>query len=128
MITYILFSSSFCEIWALCVSSISNLLKVFWNTFHILINSKLCNTGDYSLWKKTVKKTETTINTLFPFCPRSIILESLFLNTCCWGPKTVNKQVIFIFLWLSTKVLVESKFANQSVSSYLKISKLSNWY
>ena len=33
--------------------------------------------------KKTVKKTKATINTLFPFCPRSIILESLFLNTCC---------------------------------------------
>ena len=41
--------------------------------------------------KKTVKKTKATINTLFPFCPRSIILESLFLNTCCLGPKTVNK-------------------------------------
>ena len=76
--------------------------------------------------KKAIKKTKTTINTLFPFCSRSIILESLFLNTCCLGPKNVNKQVKFIFLWLSIKVLVESKFANHSVSSYLKILKLSN--
>ena len=105
-----------------------NLLKVFWNTFHILINSKLCNTGDYSQWKKTVKTTKTIINTLFHFSTRSIILESLFLNTCCLGLKTVNKQVIFTFFWLSTEVLVKSRFANQSVSSYLKILKLSNWH
>ena len=37
--------------------------------------------------KKTVKKTKTATNTLFPYCPRSIILESLFLNTCCLGQK-----------------------------------------
>ena len=49
-----------------------------------------------------------TINTLFPLCPR-IILESLFLNMCCLAPKTVNKQTIFIFLWISTEVLVVSK-------------------
>ena len=48
--------------------------------------------------KKTIKKTKTTINTMFPFCPRSVILESLFLNTCFLGPKTVNEQVLFIFL------------------------------
>ena len=48
--------------------------------------------------KKTVKKTKSTINTMFPFCPRSVILESLFLNTCLLGPKTVNEQVLFIFL------------------------------
>ena len=76
--------------------------------------------------KKAVKKTKATTNTLFPFCPGSIILESLFLNTCYLGLKTVNKQVILIFLWL--KVLVESRFSNQSVPSYLKILKLSNWH
>ena len=37
------------------------------------------------------------------------------------GPKTVKKQVM-----LFTKVLVESEFANQSISSYLKILKLYN--
>ena len=37
--------------------------KVFWNTFHIPISSKLCNTGDHSQWKKNCK-TKTTINTL----------------------------------------------------------------
>ena len=48
--------------------------------------------------KKNVKKTKTTINTLFPLCRRSVILESLFLNTCFLGLKAVKKQVIFIFL------------------------------
>ena len=69
-----------------------NLLKVFWNTFHTPINSKLCNTGDHSQWKKTVKKTKTTINTLLPLCPRWIILESLFLKTSFLGPKTAKNQ------------------------------------
>ena len=41
----------------------------------------------FTMKKKTVKKTKTTTNTLFPYCPRSIILESLFLNTCCLGQK-----------------------------------------
>ena len=76
--------------------------------------------------KKTVKTTKTTINSLFPFCRRSIILELLFLNACCLGLKTVNIQVIYISLRLSRKVLVESKFDIQSFSSYLKILKLSN--
>ena len=38
--------------------------------------------------KKTVKETKTTINTLLPVCPRSVILQSLILNTCCLDPKT----------------------------------------
>ena len=44
--------------------------------------------------KELLQKTKTTINILFPF----FILESLFLNTCYLGPKTLKKQVIFIFL------------------------------
>ena len=105
-----------------------NLLKVFWSTFHVLINSNYVILETIRNEKKTVKTTKTIINTLFHFSTRSIILESLFLNTCCLGLKTVNKQVIFIFFWLSTKVLVKSRFANQIVSSYLKILKLSNWH
>ena len=73
---------------------------------------------------KPVKKTKTSINTLLPFFPRSIILKSLFLNMCCLGSKTVNKQVILIFLWLSTKVLVGSKFANHSVLNFFKNVKV----
>ena len=38
-----------------------------------------------------------------------------------------NRSYLF-FLWFSTKVLVESRFANQSVYSYFKILKLSNWH
>ena len=41
--------------------------------------------------KKNVKKTKTTINTVFPLCRRSVILESLFLNTCFLGLKAVKK-------------------------------------
>ena len=63
--------------------------------------------------KKTVKKTKTTINTLFLLYLRSIILESLFLNTYCPGPKTVKKQVVLIFydfhrrFWLNLDLLTK---------------------
>ena len=97
-------------------------LSIFLSTQNYVILETIHNE------KKTVKTTKTIINTLFHFSTRSIILESLFLNTCCLGLKTVNKQVIFTFFWLSTEVLVKSRFANQSVSSYLKILKLSNWH
>ena len=54
-------------------------LSTFFSTQNYLILETIHNE------KKTVKKTKTTINTLFSFCPRSITLESLFLNTCCLG-------------------------------------------
>ena len=41
-------------------------------------------------------KTKTTINT--SLCPRSIILESLLLNTCCLGPKTEKIGHIYFFM------------------------------
>ena len=68
-------------------------VSIFLSTQNYLILETIHNEK-----KKTVKKTKTTINTMFPFCPRSVILESLFLNTCFLGPKTVNEQVLFIFL------------------------------
>ena len=69
-------------------------LPIFLSTQNYLILETIHNEKK----KKTVKKTKSTINTMFPFCPRSVILESLFLNTCFLGPKTVNEQVLFIFL------------------------------